>query len=74
MTTLPEFLVLSTNRTNNCFLTARFFYISVTKEDEGTPLMKEIANHVKDGAMAYLGRQYKIVQRLYLPLFSFYYL
>ena len=26
-----------------------------------TSLMKEIANHVKDGAMAYLNRQYKIV-------------
>ena len=46
-------MVLSTN-CRSCINHSKFFYISVSKEDEGTPLMKEIANHVKEGAMAYL--------------------
>ena len=31
--------------------------------------MKEIANHVKDGAMAYLRRQYKIVSIVFTVIF-----
>lgn len=31
------------------------------KEDEGTPTMREIASHVRKGAMAYLKQQYKVV-------------
>ena len=50
-------------------ITARFFYISVSKEDEGTPRMKEIAGYVKDGAMAYL-----LVNIKSLPMFLLLYL
>ena len=50
-------------------LTARFFYIAVSKESEGTPMMKEIAGHVKDGAMAYLRRQYKITSIVFAIIF-----
>ena len=46
-----------------------FFYISVSKEDEGTPRMKEIAGYVKDGAMAYLARQYKIITYVFAIIF-----
>lgn len=50
-------------------ITARLFYVGVTSKDEGTPLMKEIANHVKEGAMAYLNRQYKIVGIVFAVIF-----
>lgn len=33
----------------------------VMKESEGTQLMKEIAQHIRTGANAYLSRQYKVV-------------
>ncbi len=42
-------------------ITARLFYIGVSRESEGTPRMKEIAQYVREGAMAYLNRQYKII-------------
>jgi len=35
------------------------FYNMMMKESEGTDKMKEIAQHVREGAMAYLSRQYK---------------
>ena len=34
------------------------FYRSMKREDEGTPRMREIAEHVRKGAMAYLRQQY----------------
>ncbi|MDD4655896.1 MAG: sodium-translocating pyrophosphatase [Bacteroidales bacterium] len=37
------------------------FYKEMMKESEGTDLMKEIASHVRKGAMAYLRQQYKVV-------------
>ncbi|MCL1821683.1 MAG: sodium-translocating pyrophosphatase [Prolixibacteraceae bacterium] len=40
---------------------ALFFYRSMMQNSEGTDKMKEIAQHVRDGAMAYLKRQYKVV-------------
>ncbi|MCL2073991.1 MAG: sodium-translocating pyrophosphatase [Marinilabiliaceae bacterium] len=40
---------------------AYYFFQSVMKESEGTETMKEIASHVRKGAMAYLKQQYKIV-------------
>ena len=40
---------------------AFFFYRRMLKEDEGTPTMREIASHVRKGAMAYLKQQYKVV-------------
>ena len=40
---------------------AFFFYRKMLKEDEGTPTMREIASHVRKGAMAYLKQQYKVV-------------
>ncbi|MCU0749141.1 MAG: sodium-translocating pyrophosphatase [Akkermansiaceae bacterium] len=40
---------------------AAFFYTRMKAQPEGTPLMKEIAQHVREGAMAYLQQQYKVV-------------
>ena len=40
---------------------AYYFYRSMLNEDEGTDLMKKIALHVRNGAMAYLKQQYKVV-------------
>ncbi|MBQ7194326.1 MAG: sodium-translocating pyrophosphatase [Bacteroidales bacterium] len=42
-------------------LFAFIFYRQMKKEDEGTPTMKQIAGYVREGAMAYLRQQYKIV-------------
>ena len=40
---------------------AFIFYKQMKKEDEGTPTMKQIAQYVREGAMAYLKQQYKVV-------------
>ena len=40
---------------------AWFFFKSMMKADEGTPRMREIAEYVRKGAMAYLWQQYKVV-------------
>ena len=37
------------------------FYRSMKKKDEGTETMREIAGHVREGALAYLKQQYKVV-------------
>ena len=40
---------------------AWYFYREMKKEDEGTPTMRKIALHVRQGAMSYLRQQYKVV-------------
>ncbi|MBN1992559.1 MAG: sodium-translocating pyrophosphatase [Anaerolineae bacterium] len=45
------------------------FYNSVMKESEGTEVMAEIAQAVREGAMAYLRRQYKVVIIAFVVLF-----
>jgi len=40
---------------------AYYFYRDMLSKDEGTDLMKKIAAHVRQGAMAYLKQQYKVV-------------
>ena len=47
---------------------AFFFYRRMLKEDEGTPTMREIAAHVRKGAMAYLKQQYKVVAIVFVIL------
>ncbi len=47
---------------------AWFFFQSMMKEDEGMPRMKEIASHVRKGAMAYLKQQYKVVFYVFVVL------
>ena len=48
------------------------FYRLMKREDEGTPRMREIAAHVRKGAMAYLRQQYKVVLVVFLVLALFF--
>ncbi len=48
---------------------AWFFFKSLMKNSEGTDRMKEIAQYVREGAMAYLKRQYKVVGIVFVILF-----
>ena len=47
---------------------AWIFFRQMMKEDEGTPRMREIAGHVRRGAMAYLKQQYKVVCLVFVVL------
>ena len=47
---------------------AYYFFCTMIKADEGTPRMKEIAKYVRDGAMAYLKQQYKVVFYVFIAL------
>lgn len=47
---------------------AWLFYHQMKKESEGTPTMKEIAQYVREGAMAYLKQQYKVVGIVFIVL------
>src|SRR5690606_18786348 len=42
-------------------------------EEEGTDLMKEIAGHVREGAMAYLNAQYRAVGIVFAVLFGIFF-
>ncbi len=48
------------------------FYRQMKKEDEGTPTMREIAQYVREGAMAYLKQQYKVVIIVFIVLAAFF--
>ncbi len=48
---------------------AWYFYRQVMQEDEGTASMVEIAQAVREGAMAYLTRQYRVVGLVFAALF-----
>jgi len=47
---------------------AYLFFRSMMSADEGTPRMREIAGHVRHGAMAYLKQQYKVVLIVFIVL------
>lgn len=51
---------------------AFIFYRQMKKEDEGTPTMKQIAQYVREGAMAYLKQQYKVVVIVFAVLAVFF--
>ena len=50
-------------------LFAVYFYKKMMGASEGNATMIEIAGHVREGAMAYLKRQYKVVALVFLVLF-----
>ncbi|MDR1760365.1 MAG: sodium-translocating pyrophosphatase, partial [Fibrobacter sp.] len=50
-------------------LVAFYFFKSMMKADEGTPKMQEIAGYVREGAMAYLSKQYRSVSLIFVILF-----
>ena len=47
---------------------AGFFFLEMKREDEGTETMRVIGAHVREGAMAYLRQQYRIMVRVFLGL------
>ena len=49
-------------------LFAWIFYRSMKAQEEGTDRMKEIAAYVREGAMAYLSRQYSVVIKVFIIL------
>ena len=53
-------------------LFAAIFYHQMKKEDEGTPTMRKIAQFVREGAMAYLRQQYKVVIIVFVVLAIFF--
>ncbi len=50
-------------------LFAVYFYRKMMKSSEGNDTMKKIAQHVREGALAYLKRQYRVVSFVFLILF-----
>ncbi len=48
---------------------AWIFYQKMIAAPQGTDKMKEIAGYVREGAMAYLFRQYKVVSLVFIALF-----
>ena len=53
-------------------LFARYFFVQMKRQSEGTDRMKEIAAHVRSGAMAYLKQQYKVVLIVFVILAVFF--
>ncbi len=49
-------------------LFAWIFYRNMKAQEEGTERMKEIAAYVREGAMAYLRRQYSVVIKVFIVL------
>jgi K(+)-stimulated pyrophosphate-energized sodium pump len=49
-------------------LFAWIFYKGMKLQEEGTDKMKEIASYVREGAMAYLKRQYTVVGKIFIIL------
>ncbi|HXK74439.1 MAG TPA: sodium-translocating pyrophosphatase, partial [Bacteroidales bacterium] len=47
---------------------AWYFYKKMLSMDEGTDIMRKIAKHVREGAMAYLKQQYKVVAIVFLVI------
>lgn len=47
---------------------AWYFFKTMMKSEEGTPRMREIAEYVRRGAMAYLRQQYKVVLIVFIVL------
>ena len=47
---------------------ALLFYRAMVRRDEGTETMRRIGQHVREGAMAYLRQQYRIMLRVFAGL------
>lgn len=74
MSNIPSVFWLVPVASITALAAAWFFFRSMMKEDEGTERMREIAGHVRKGAMAYLKQQYKIVTIVFIiiaALFAF---
>ena len=68
MTNLPSAFWLVPVASVVALAMAYYFFRSMMSADEGTPRMREIAGHVRRGAMAYLKQQYKVVAIVFVVL------
>lgn len=68
MTNIPQVFWLIPIASIVALSMAYYFFRSMIKADEGTPRMREIAKYVRDGAMAYLKQQYKVVFVVFIVL------
>lgn len=68
MINLPSVFWLIPVASITALVMAWCFFRSMMKEDEGTPRMREIAEYVRKGAMAYLKQQYKVVAIIFVIL------
>ncbi len=68
MTTIPSAFWLVPVASVVALAMAWTFFRSMMGADEGTPRMREIAGHVRHGAMAYLKQQYKVVCIVFVVL------
>ena len=66
--TIPPFFWLVPVASALALCMAWYFFRSMMKADEGTVRMREIAGHVRRGAMAYLRQQYKVVLIVFVVL------
>lgn len=68
MNNIPSVFWLVPASSITALAAAWIFFRNMMKEDEGTVRMREIAGHVRKGAMAYLKQQYKVVTIVFVIL------
>jgi len=71
MTDIPSLFWLAPVAGLIALIMARVFSASVMKRSEGDPEMVRIAQAVRDGAIAYLKRQYRVVAMVFVALIGF---
>jgi len=71
MSTIPQLFWLVPLAALTALATAYYFFRSMMKESEGTTAMKEIASYVREGAVAYMKQQYKVVSIVFLIIAGF---
>jgi K(+)-stimulated pyrophosphate-energized sodium pump len=67
--TLPNYWWIAPISSALALVFAWFFYKKMLSAPEGNDKMKEIAGYVREGAMAYLFRQYRVVGLIFAVLF-----
>lgn len=70
--TIPVFFWTVPAASIVALISAALFYRSMKRESEGTARMQQIAGHVRQGAMAYLRQQYKVVVVVFVVLACFF--
>ena len=58
---MPEIFWLAPLAAFAALICARFFFTSMSRSPDGNDTMVEIGDHVRQGAMAYLKQQYKVL-------------
>ncbi|RAP32497.1 sodium-translocating pyrophosphatase [Candidatus Marinamargulisbacteria bacterium SCGC AG-414-C22] len=70
MTIIPSFWWIAPLAALIALTVARLFYMKLLTASEGTPKMVEIAGYVREGAMAYLHSQYRVVFVVFVIIFA----